>query len=167
LAKQARQLVHIHFETQGIDFLESKLKTKALVHQLNQQTGKSYWKYLRIRVSGRVRTVQRMYWGLPSAKIMEKYEAKKAKFLSEMTTEFVKDLEKKEKDKLDKMARDDLTEKQRRVYNWLIEGKEVKEIANIEKSSDRAVYYVIEAIINKGYEIIPKKNEVSKVRNNP
>ena len=163
LAKQARQLVHIHFETQGIDFEACELKTKALVHQLNQQSGKSYWKYLRIRQRGRVRTVQRMKWSLPGAKIRAKYEAKKAKFLSEMTDEFVKDLEKKEKEKLDKMARDDLTEKQRDVYNWLMEGKSVKEITKMREKSLNSTYLIINHIKKKGYEIIPKEIPLLKV----
>jgi len=164
LAKQARQLIHIHFETQGIDFEEQKLKTKALVHQLNQHSGKSYWKYLRVRYDGRIKTVERMHWGLPGAKIREKYEVKKAKFLSEMTAEFVEDLEKKEKAKLDKMARDDLTEKQRDVYNWLIDGKSVKEIANIRKCAQMTVYDMIKLIKKKGYEIIPKKTRFLSIK---
>lgn len=162
LAKQARQLVHIHFETQGINFEDQVLKTKALVHQLNQHSGKSYWKYLRVRYDSRIKTVQRMSWGLASAKLREKYEAKKAKFLSEMTAEFVEDLEKKEKEKLDKMARDDLTEKQRQVYNWLIDGKSVKEIAKIRNCAQMTVYDMIKLIKNKGYEIIPREIKVSK-----
>lgn len=157
LAKQARQLVHIHFETQGIDFEEKKLKTKALVHQLNQQSGKSYWKYLRIKQEGKVKTVQRMNWGLPNEKIIRLYEAKKTKFLSDMTGEFVKDLEDKERDKLRKMERDNLTEKQRQVYNWLMEGKSVKEIANVRDCSLMTIYDMIKYIKNKGYKINPKK----------
>lgn len=163
LAKQARQLVHIHFETQGIDFEVQKVKVKPLVHQLNQHSGKSYWKYLRVKFSGRVRAVQRMLFGLPSESLREKYEAKKAKFLSDMTAEFVDELEKKEKEKLDKMARDDLTEVQRQVYNFKNEGKSNKEIAKIRNCSLMAVTYVIKAIKSKGYAIIPKENQDIKV----
>jgi len=153
LAKQARQLIHIHFETQGIDFEGCKLKTKALVHQLNQQSGKSYWKYLRIRQTGKIRRVERMYWGLPCANTRQKYEAKKAKFLSEMTKEFVEDLEKKEKQKLDKMARGDLTKLQLTYYNHRIGGKSQKEtclLMNIDQSQGSRME---KAIKKKGYDI--------------
>jgi len=161
LAKQARQLVHIHFETQGIDFENQTVKVKGLVHQLNQQTGKSYWKFLRVKQKGKVRTVQRMNFLIPSEKIRLAYEAKKMKFLSDMTQEFSDELEAKERKKLEKLARDDLTETQREVYDYLNEGKSVKEIAKIRNCAVMTVYDIIKPIKRKGYQVITKENKAN------
>lgn len=167
LAKQARQLVHIHLETNGIDFEKSTVRIKPLVHQLNQQTGKSYWKFLRVHFKGRVSKIQRMEFGLPSKEIRDKYEAQKAKFLSDITTEFAQELEEKERAKLQKMERDNLTEKQREVYTMIQEGKRVEEIAKIRKVSIQTLYDMLNLIKKKGYEVKPKRIMVSRVYNEP
>jgi len=165
LAKQARQLVHIHFETQGIDFENQTVKVKGLVHQLNQQTGKSYWKFLRVKQKGKVRTVQRMNFLIPSEKIRLAYEAKKMKFLSDMTQEFSDELEAKERKKLEKLARDDLTELEREVFNMLQDGKMQNEIAKIRNVSRQAVNNMCKSIHNKGYDIKPKRNPLNPLAN--
>jgi DNA-binding CsgD family transcriptional regulator len=153
LAKQARQLVHMHFETQGINFEDKKVKVKPLVHQLNQHSGKSYWKFLRIKLDGKVKTVQRMLYGLPDASIINNYEFKKAKFLSDMTEEFSNELESKERDKLNKMARRDLTAIQMEVFNLINEGKNPKEVAEIREVSLKSTYDIIKSIKKKGYTV--------------
>jgi hypothetical protein len=157
LAKQARQLVHLHFETNGINFETQKVRVKPLAHQLNQQTGKSYWKFLRVHFKNKVKKIQRMEFSLPSLELRNIYEAQKAKFLSEMTKEFTDELEEKERAKLDKMARDDLTERQRELYNQLMDGRKPVELAKERNISTAAVYEMINAIKNKGYKINPKK----------
>lgn len=159
LAKQARQLVHIHFETNGIDFEKKILKVKPLVHQLNQQSGKSYWKFPRVRFNGKYKPVERMEFGLASKEIRDKYEAKKAKFLSDMTLEFTQELMLKEKEKLDKMTRDDLTEYQREIVNLIKEGKTVEDISKLKNVTKQAIYNSIKGIKKKGYDISTKKNQ--------
>lgn len=158
LAKQARQLVHIHFETNGIDFDTEKVRVKPLVHQLNQHSGKSYWKFLRIRAKGKVRAVERMSYSLPSSSIRLKYENKKSKFLSDMTADFIKDLEEKERVKVMKMTRADLTDVQREVLTLLHEGKKRKEIAQIRNCTTQSIDYAVNQLKSKGYSILPKEN---------
>jgi DNA-binding CsgD family transcriptional regulator len=163
LAKQARQLVHMHLETTGIDFEREQCRIKALAHQLNQQTGKSYWKFLRVKYKGKVKAIERMSFSLPDEKLRNKYEAKKSKFLYDMTSEFAEELEAKERAKLQKIERDGLTDKQRIVLNYLLEGKSRKEIAKLREVSVQAIGDTVKALKKKGYETKPKKNQQNKI----
>ena len=122
LAKQARQLVHMHLETVGIDFEKGLCKVKALCHQLNQHSGKSYWKYMRVKAKEKVVTVERMGFGMPSDKLVQQYEAKKSKFLADMTEDFAKELRRLEMVKLDKLARKNLSPTQVKIRDMYIEG---------------------------------------------
>jgi len=101
LSKQARQLLHIHNETKGIDFSAGKVTMKPLVLQLNQQSGKAYWKYLRTGVNGKSSAVTRISYSMPAPELVKEYEIKKQAFLDEFTGKFHKELNKikdKEKD---------------------------------------------------------------------
>jgi len=101
LSKQARQLLHIHNETKGIDFSTGKVVIKPLVLQLNQQTGKAYWKYLRTGVNGKNSAVTRISYTMPSPELVKEYEKKKQEFLDEFTGKFHKELNKiKDKDRI-------------------------------------------------------------------
>lgn len=155
LAKQARQLIHIHFETQGIDFENKMVKVKPLVHQLNQQSGKSYWKFLRVLFKLKVRAVKRMKFGLPSKTLRDKYEAKKSLFLYNMTEDFSKDLLSKEEKKRQKATKLDLTDQQKDVYLMLCKGIKVKEIAKIKDVHPSTIYDIKKAILRKGFIIKP------------
>lgn len=163
LAKQARQLVHIHFETQGINFETETVKVKGLVHQLNQQSGKSYWKFLRIKHKGKVKSVQRMHFKIPSENIRAAYETKKSKFLADMTQEFSDELEAKERKKLEKLARDNLSETQREIYPYLLEGKTQVEIAKMRNVSPQNINNLCREIKIKGYNIKPKENQLNQL----
>jgi len=162
LAKQARQLLHIHFETCGIDFEKCNVKVKPLVHQLNQQSGKSYWKFLRVRYKGRVQKIQRMAYGLPSKKLRDAYEAKKEKFLSEMTADFAKELEEKEKKALEKLALHSLSPIQIDIKKMHEDGKTQKEIGEVVKIKQSSVQSHLKRMEKWGYSIVkhkyPKKN---------
>ncbi len=81
MSKQARLLTHMHMETVGIDFELGLCKVKPLCHQLNQHTGKSYWKYMRVKKGESIVTVQRMAFGMASDDLIKRYEDKKEKFL--------------------------------------------------------------------------------------
>jgi len=152
LAKQARQLVHIHFETNGIDFERKVNKIKPLVHQLNQQSGKSYWKYLRIRHRSKVRPVQRMLFGVPDQEILNSYENKKNKFLIDMTTEFANKLAKEDRDKLDKLTRQDLTDIQKFTLEELRKGTSQKDIGKLRGVTIQTVNTCVKYLVKKGYE---------------
>ncbi len=151
LSKQARQLIHMHIETKGIDYENNEIRVKALYHQLNQHSGQSFWKFLRIRLNGKRITVNKMKFKAPSDALREKYELKKAKFLSDITAEFTKELEVAEKAKLDKLSRNDLTEIQLDVFNKYNLGLSVKEIAELNGIGASAVYATLQSIKKKGY----------------
>jgi hypothetical protein len=153
LSKQARQLVHMHIETKGIDYETNELKVKALYHQLNQHSGQSFWKFLRIHLNGKRITVNKMKFKAPSDALREKYEIKKAKFLSDLTCEFTKELEVAEKAKLDKLSRNDLTETQLDVFNKYNMGLSVKDLAEYRGTSESAVYLILRSIKKKGYSL--------------
>lgn len=162
LAKQARQLVHIHIETCGIDFKNCKVKVKPLVHQLNQQSGKSYWKFLRVKYINKVQKIQRMAYGLSSQELRDAYEAKKEKFISEMTTEFAKELEEKDKKAIDKLALHTLSPIQIVIKKMHEEGKTQKEIGEVVKIKQSSVQSHLKRMEKWGYSIMkhkyPKKN---------
>lgn len=119
LAKQARQLLHFQLITQGIDFRTNTSKAKCLFHQLNQMSGKSYWKYMRIRYMGKNVAVERMGFSLPSEKLRNEYEAKKIKFVSDLTNDFSAELDKIELDKAQKTDRSSLTKHQNEIYEYI------------------------------------------------
>jgi hypothetical protein len=109
LSKQARQLLHMHMETTGIDFKNGVLSVKPLCHQLNQHTGKSYWKYLRIKYGpeGNIVPIARMTFKSPSKKLIEQYETEKSNFLKGMIKSFDDELTKDDKKKIDELSFDD------------------------------------------------------------
>jgi len=154
LAKQARQLLHTHLITQGINFTTNISKAKVFFHQLNQSSGKSYWKYFRIKYNNKIITIERMNYSLPSKELREAYEIKKTKFVSDLTNDFSAELDKIERDKIRKMARTNLTKKEMSYYNYRYINKlKNKEIAKKERTSLRAVYKIFENIEKKGIEL--------------
>lgn len=93
LNKTGRQLVHYQLITQGIDYANKSAKVKPLFHQLNQSSGKSYWKYPNYLVNNRVLTFKRLNYSMPSKELCEKYEEKKLNFLTKLTGDFVDELD--------------------------------------------------------------------------
>jgi len=153
LAKQARQLVHMHMETMGIDHQQGVCKVKPLCHQLNQHTGKSYWKFMRVKVCGKIVAVERLGFKMPSKELLEKYEAKKEKFLSDMTEEFTKELRKLERDKLDKLARKDITPVQKEVKDLWDKGFNKTEIARKLGKAVPTVWQILKTLEKNGISI--------------
>lgn len=158
LSKQGRQLVHMHMETMGIDFKKGLCKVKPLCHQLNQHTGKSYWKYMRVRAKGKVVAVERMSFSMPSEELVRKYEQKKEKFLMDITTEFTNQLRKVERDKLDKLARKEMSPIQEKMRDLRLEGKTLQEIADIFKLDASSVFRRLKTIEKMGY--VTKKQDI-------
>ncbi|MBU0959150.1 MAG: hypothetical protein KKB31_04350, partial [Nanoarchaeota archaeon] len=63
--KSARQLIHAHFITKTINYKTNESSFKAYFRQLNQQTGKIYDKFLRVRINNRVVAVKQFKYSLP------------------------------------------------------------------------------------------------------
>ena len=153
LAKQARQLIHLNMETKSIDIETKKLKVKPLFHQLNQHSGKSYWKFVRVKVGKRIRAVESMVFSMPSKELVKEYGQKKAKFLSNLTGEFLAQLEQEQRKQFNKMARNGLPPVQLAVYNLHKDGLSPKEIAKERDISLRMVHKHLKAIKIKGYAL--------------
>lgn len=152
LNKQARMLLHYSFESAGIDFEKGLNKCRPFFHQVNQGTGKIYKKYPRASVGGITRTFKRMSFSMPSAELISAYEKKKVRYLMELTTNYVKELEKAEYENQKKLERPELTDKQMEVLNLLEEGHNQTEIAKMLEKDSSAVCRIIQTIKKKGYE---------------
>ena len=151
LTKSARMLIHVQFETCGIDYTNKITKSKCFFLQVNQGTGKVYKKFLRIKHDGKVQIIKRFNYSLPSKRLIDIYEQKKLKFVTDMTTDFSAELDNLERDKLRKMGRKGLTIKQQEVMTLVQDGYKVTEIAEIIGIAVPSVYDRLENIKNKGY----------------
>ena len=94
LNKQGRQLLHYQMVTCGIDYKNKIAKLKPYFHQLNQSSGKSYWKFARVRVNGSVKVVKRVNYRIPNEKLIEVYEKKKDDFLTNLTKKNIEEINK-------------------------------------------------------------------------
>jgi len=158
LNKQARQLIHFHFVTNKIDFEKKISKVKPFFHQLNQQSGKSFWKYPRVRVNGRMRKITRLNYSIPSKGLLIQYEIAKTKFVSSITSDFIEEYNKREEKKVQKESRKDLTPKQLKIYNMKCEGMSNVDIAKELGKSAQAVGDSLKASKKKGYRVVIQEN---------
>lgn len=162
LAKQARQLLHTHLITQSIDFSTNISKAKCLFHQLNQSSGKSYWKYMRVLYKGKIVTVERLNYSLPSEKLRKEYEIKKTKFVSDLTDDFSKELDKLELDEVRKAARANLSRREMQVYELTQLGLNQTQIGEKLKISQQRISNLCRNIKNKGYNLYFEAKSLGK-----
>lgn len=94
LNKQARQLLHAHLTTEGIEGGLCKLKIK--IHQLNQHTGKSYWKAPIISYLGTKRKMPYITYSLASENLRKNYEHKKEEFVYQLVDNFEDNIKSKD-----------------------------------------------------------------------
>jgi DNA-binding CsgD family transcriptional regulator len=149
---------------QGVDEQKKTSKVKLYIHQLNEQSGKSYWKFLRIKFNGKVMPIKKMNFDSPSEGIIDVYEKLKSEFVLGLTKEFVEELEQIDRDNIRKEGRNNLTDIEFEVLKMIQEGKSVKEIAQIREKGLRTIYECMERIKNKGFDVkkghIRLENEV-------
>lgn len=153
LNKSARMLLHYSFESAGIDFQNNINKCKPKFHQVNQDTGKIYKKYPIIRVGRTTKKVKRFGFSSPSEYLINSYEKKKAKYLSDLTTEYTKELEELEKEQLRKMGRKEMSDKQKEVYELLQKGYNQTQIGKLLKRSPQSVSETVKLIKKHGYSV--------------
>lgn len=88
-----RKLFHAVYETVGIDYKRSVCTVKPLFIQVNQRTGKMYYKYLKRRDSeNRLIKVTRYGLRLPSRKLRDAYEEKKLAFTTKLNDSVMQEL---------------------------------------------------------------------------
>ena len=154
--KQARQLIHASFITAGINYESKEGKIKPFFHQLDQRTGKPYWHYPKVVLNKRWVRLQRINFKIPSKELLIAYERKKESFVFDLSEEFIVEFNKKERDKVIRESRKELTDIERKEMQLRQEGHSAKEIAKIMEISEQAVSQTKKRREKKGY-IIPKR----------
>jgi predicted Zn-ribbon and HTH transcriptional regulator len=103
--KSTRILINANFITQSIDDDKQVCIVKPLFHQLNQQSGKTYFHYLRVKGSvngyGFTAPIKTFEFGLPSEYLREAYEREKSKYVIKLGVRTLESIKPKEKKKLD------------------------------------------------------------------
>jgi len=94
--KSARLLTHFHFVMVGVSRGDKISTSKGKYLQLNQESGKVYSKYLKIKVNGVSRKIKRYNYHLPGKELIEIYEKKKDDFVNEQTKKLNEHLEDKD-----------------------------------------------------------------------
>jgi DNA-binding CsgD family transcriptional regulator len=151
LNKNCRLLLHGHMITERIDYSQKKCYLKCMLHQLNQQSGKSYWKFPRVVQNGFSIPVNSFGFSLPSNELIERYEKLKIKFVSGLNEEYLEILKKQEDEVNKKLARNNLTNVEQNVYNLIQKGLKVKEIAEKLGVSVETIYDTKKRIEKKGF----------------
>ena len=154
LNKSARLLLHAHFVTSGIDYFQEIAKIKPLFHQLNQGTGKSYWKYLRVKYDGSFVALERLNYKIPGKELRKAYEIKKDKFVYDLAKDFSEQLDEIEKENIRKMGRADMSDVELEVFEDVVESglTPTQSSANRGRSKP-STYDALTRIKKKGYPI--------------
>ena len=153
LNKSARLLIHVQFVTCGIDFQKKIAKSKAYFRQINQDSGKVYNKFMRIKIGRMSRTIKKFNFSLPSKRLQIAYERKKANFISEFTQEFTKQTRIAEQDKVYGMRRKTLTIFQLKTYKRYLDGYTYEQIAKEDGVSIATIKRRLDACKKKGYSL--------------
>lgn len=95
LNKSARMLTHCSFAMAGIDKVNKLSRVKPKFHQVNEDTGKVYRKYLKASINGHSQTFKRFVYKLPSKELRDKYEKKKNEFVSNLISDSSKKIDTK------------------------------------------------------------------------
>ena len=159
LSSQARLLMHFSSESVGIDQEKKMNICKPLFHQVNQDKGKIYKKFPIVKCNGVTRKIKRFSYSMPSQYLVDAYEAKKNKYLTDLTTEYTLELEKQESDKLKRLGRKDITPTQREVIVLLQQGLNLAEIARKTNKTIQAVSFIVKTLEKNGYRIRDNQKE--------
>ncbi len=155
-----RRLFHCCMETCSIDVSAKTCAVKPLLLQVNQRSGNTYYKYLRVLRGHNFVPLARWHIHLPSKDLVDAYELKKKAFTQELNQDILEQLS-AEKSKAGKNdGRKELTAKQERVLLLLKQGLLIPEVAKQINIPVRSVYEHLELIKKKGVRIIPIKEGI-------
>lgn len=163
----ARKLMHCLNEVVKIDRRTQETISKPKLLQTNPSSGKTYFKYLRVKPYGTTRLVKlsKIRIPKPSKRIIQLYELKKKQFNRALNVKIYNKLEiKEQKDNVKPLGEGHtkpLTLKQKEVYNCLKEGMLIPEIAKKTGKSINNVMVHIKLIRKKGYIIDPIKDKAT------
>jgi hypothetical protein len=148
----SRKLFHCYMETVGINKEKKQVRLKPLMLQVNQRAGDTYFKYLRVRVDGRLVPLKRVAVPLPSQALLDAYEDRKTAFTTSLNQEIEGLLAAQTKG-----HSKPLTTAQKRVVDLLDMGYKVPEIAKELRVAEQSVYDHMRRAENKGWKITPIK----------
>ncbi len=157
LNKSARLLLHANFVTSSINYEKKVITIKPYFHQLNQQTGKVYSKWLRVKFGDKVRPIERFYYKMPSNELINQYEKEKMKFVSDLLGGFVAKLKEEQTLANIKMARNELTDLQQEAYEDEIEGLTMQQSADKRGKSYSSIQDTRQRYHKKGYGVKKEK----------
>jgi DNA-binding CsgD family transcriptional regulator len=156
LNKSARLLIHANFVTVSIDMKKQIAKVKPYFHQLNQHSGKSYWKYPRVKIgSSKVLRLERILFRKPSQRLIDLYEVNKKKYVFELTESLANEAENDDREKMLKVAmeRRGLSNQECRIIDMLTQGLTREEIAEKMGCGLGNIKERIRNARKKGYDI--------------
>lgn len=163
LNKSTRLLLHAHFITSGIDYEKKTCTVKPLFHQLNQTTGKSFWKYPKIIIDGMRRKIKRLTVGLAPKELLDVYEQKKARFVSKQLDDAEMQLLAEEEKGDKRQRRKLLTTPQLEAFELVKEGLTQKEIAEKLGKSQSSIWERLDQVKKKGYSTEEEENVKSRL----
>jgi len=134
----ARKLLHSKIHTQRVNIRDKTCILKPFLLQVNQDTGKIYRKYLRVRgQAGGLTPVERMCLPIPKDEIRIPYEIKKKKFQEELNKKMIDKLEKHDKKNNPKLK--PLTMIQATCFHMEERGASIPQIAQLLAKSPETV----------------------------
>ncbi len=142
LDSHARALFHGLFTTKGINLKNKQVTLNPKFIQLNTQTGKQYFKHLRLVGDWGLEPVKIFHTGLPSKKLRDEYEAKKLAYTTKMYEDIYEKLNKGK----------ELTALQQQAFDMKKSGADVEEIAIKMGVTEREVYRKLVAARKKGFD---------------
>ena len=133
LDASTRRLVHCQVSMLGIDYNKNKSRAKPYVLQINDRTGKIYFKYLRFKVGEGKGKLKILTLGKPDKRLIYHYENIKSDFTTQLNQFIISESENRNKPKPNTKVNKE------NIYKLIEKGLKVKEIASIMAVSDRTV----------------------------
>lgn len=153
-----RKLFHAVFEMQKINYKKKVGICKPLFLQINQRTGKTYFKYLQVaRGDGSTPQIKSYSLGLPSKELLKQYEKRKTEFTTELNRSLLEEIEQR-----DNKNQINLTGKQKETIDLLEKGLSPEEISKEMGVVPRVIYQRMESIRKKGFELIKHTKKGAK-----
>ena len=115
----------------GIDYNKNKSRAKPYVLQINDRTGKIYFKYLRFKVGEGKGKLKILTLGKPDKRLIYHYENIKSDFTTQLNQFIISESENRYKPKPNTKVNKE------NIYKLIEKGLKVKEIASIMAVSDR------------------------------
>jgi len=162
LNKQARLLIHTHFVTSGIDYKNGVSQSKAFFRQVNQDSGKIYNKYLRIKHKDRIEVIKRFNYMLPSKEIVQQYEAKKQNFVMGLSKDFLSELDNIKWKNIEKNQPQELSPREQQIWSLSTMGIKQTKIAEMLNISDQAIHNHLK---NIKFKLFFKENKGNRIEN--